>query len=384
VAVARQAERSVQPKLLEALGRLDIAKLGEATRLDLLRAYQLAFIRLGEPSAEVGAALAKKLDAIYPNASDKLNRELCIVLVFLKSPTVVSKSLAMMQQPSKEDDPFGSEVLARNSRYGGTIAAMLKNRPETQKLALAFALRNAKEGWTTDQRKFYFQWLQDARGKSGGASYGNFLRNMDNDAFAHVPELDRLALTSGGIRKVYSAPELPKAKGPGHDWTLSEVMALQGDLKRRNFENGKRAYAAARCVVCHRFGGEGGATGPDLTQLAGRFTYKDVTESILDPSKVVSDLYRGVIIETADGKTYNGRVVSDAPDSLTILTDPEDPSKLVTVKKKDIETKVQSPQSLMPKDLLKQLNQDEVLDLMAYLLSRGNQRDQIFKKDKNK
>lgn len=380
VAIARQADRSALPKLLAALDRLDFAKLDEAKQLELLRLYQLAFVRLGEPSAEVAAALAKKFDAFYPASSDNLNRELCILLVFLKSPTVVTKSLAMMQQPTKDDDNFGADVLARNSRYGGTIAAMLKNRPETQKLAYAFALRNAKEGWTTDQRKFYFQWLQDARSKSGGASYVNFLRNIDNDAFANVPELDRLILTSGGIRKVYSAPELPKPKGPGRDWTVSDLAKMQGALHKRNFENGRRAYAAARCVVCHRFGGEGGATGPDLTQLAGRFTYKDVTDSILDPSKVVSDLYRGVIIETADGKTYNGRIVSDAPDSLTVLTDPEDPSKLVTIKKKDIETKVQAPQSLMPKDLLKQLNQDEVLDLMAYLLSRGNPRDQIFKK----
>jgi putative heme-binding domain-containing protein len=193
--------------------------------------------------------------------------------------------------------------------------------------------------------------------------------------------LDRLALTAGGIRQVYSAPELPKPKGPGRDWTLDELLALQKqELKGRNFENGRRAYAAARCVVCHRFGGEGGATGPDLTLLAGRFNFKDVSESLLDPSKVVSDLYRGVIIETADGKTYTGRIVSDAPDSLTMLVDPEDPSKLVTIPKLDVETQRPAPQSLMPKDLLKQLNQDEVLDLMAYLLSRGNPKDKVFRK----
>jgi len=39
-----------------------------------------------------------------------------------------------------------------------------------------------------------------------------------------------------------------------------------------------------------------------------------------------------------------------------------------------------SPISLMPKDLLKPLNQNEVLDLLAYLLSRGNPQDPRFKK----
>lgn len=36
--------------------------------------------------------------------------------------------------------------------------------------------------------------------------------------------------------------------------------------------------------------------------------------------------------------------------------------------------------SLMPEKLLNALNQDEVLDLMAYILSRGNKNDPMFQK----
>ena len=36
--------------------------------------------------------------------------------------------------------------------------------------------------------------------------------------------------------------------------------------------------------------------------------------------------------------------------------------------------------SMMPKDLLKTLNEDEVRDLLAYLLSRGNPSDAMFRK----
>jgi putative heme-binding domain-containing protein len=381
VALARQGEVADQAPLLAALDRLDYAALTEAQQLDLLRAWQLTFIRLGAPSAETAAALAKKLDAYYPAKTNGLNRELCTLLVFLKSPAVVAKTIAMMKQPLEEENTFGRDVSARNKGYGGTIEKMHANRPETQKLHYAYVLRNAKEGWKPEERAFYFQWLQDANGKSGGSSYRNFLKNIDGDAFANTSELDRLALSSSGVRKAYSAPELPKAKGPGRDWTLEEVRALGANLKNgRNFANGKRAFAATRCVVCHRFGGEGGATGPDLTQLAGRFNLKDLTEAIMDPSKVVSDQYRGVIVQTAQGKTYTGRIISDAPTSITMLVDPEDPSKIVTIEKKDIEANVPAPQSLMPKDLLKPLNETEVLDLLAYLLSRGNERDRMFKK----
>ena len=117
-----------------------------------------------------------------------------------------------------------------------------------------------------------------------------------------------------------------------------------------------------------------------MTQAAGRFTFKDLTESIIDPSKVVSDQYKTTIVETTDGKTYTGRIVAAAADSITILVDPEDSTKLVTVKNDQIESKQLSNVSLMPKDLLKQLNENEVLDLLAYLLSRGNAQDSMFKR----
>jgi putative heme-binding domain-containing protein len=139
-------------------------------------------------------------------------------------------------------------------------------------------------------------------------------------------------------------------------------------------------FAATRCVICHRFAGDGGATGPDLTQAAGRFSFKDLTEAIVDPSKIVSDQYKTTVVQTAAGKTYTGRVVSVAADSITLLIDPEDATKVVTLKKADIEQQSLSPTSLMPKDLLQPLNQNEVLDLLAYLLSRGNPQDPIFKK----
>ena len=45
----------------------------------------------------------------------------------------------------------------------------------------------------------------------------------------------------------------------------------------------------------------------------------------------------------------------------------------------DIEVMEPSKLSLMPSDLLKTLNEDEVLDLLAYLLSRGNEDDEVFK-----
>ena len=139
-------------------------------------------------------------------------------------------------------------------------------------------------------------------------------------------------------------------------------------------------FAATRCVICHRFAGDGGATGPDLTQLAGRFNLNDLTEAIMVPSKVISDQYRASTIVTTDGKAISGRIISENDELLAILTSAEDPTKVTEILKSDIDDIVPSAVSIMPADLLKPLNQDEVLDLLAYLLSRGDKGSGMFRK----
>ena len=157
------------------------------------------------------------------------------------------------------------------------------------------------------------------------------------------------------------------------------ALSSQGSAGR-SFENGKRTFAAARCVVCHRFDGEGGATGPDLTNVAGRFSYRDLADSLINPSKVISDQYGASVIETGDGKVITGRVVGDDEKKITVQTDPEDATKIVEIAKDNIESKAASRVSLMPDKLLDTLSEQEVLDLIAYLMSRGNPEDPMFAK----
>jgi putative heme-binding domain-containing protein len=181
-------------------------------------------------------------------------------------------------------------------------------------------------------------------------------------------------------------PPLPKPEGPGRPWSMEDVLTaanqegVKGLAKGRNFEHGKRTFAAARCIVCHRYDGDGGATGPDLTQAAGRFQLNDLVEAMVHPSKVVSDQYKASIVQTNDGRVFTGRIVSESPETITIVTDPEDATKFVEVKRADIEEILPSSESLMPKGLLDQLNESEVLDLLAYTLSRGKKNDGRFKK----
>jgi len=383
VALARQGDESLQPQMLEALERLDFAKLPKRQKLGLLRAYALTFIRMGEPDEPTKSEIAERFDPHYPAGSDDLNRELSRLLVYLNSPTVITKTLKLLQQPDTRKPQDVAELLARNQRYGGTIARMLSNLPEIQKIHYALVLRNMRYGWTLEQRRQYFEFLNKAEQRSGGASYKGFIQNIRKEALANASPAERKLLEASIEPPPVNKEELPKPIGPGRDWTTEDVVSLvkKAGLRGRNFERGKRTYAAAKCIVCHRFNGEGGATGHDLTNLAGRFSVKDLAESIIEPSKVISDQYRAHIIVTTKGQTHTGRIASEEDSVLTVLTDPEDVNKVVKIPKSDIEIMKPSKTSMMPKDLLKSLNKDEVLDLFAYLLSRGNPNAVMFRKE---
>ncbi len=382
VALARQGDKAIEPKLLAALDRLDLAKLPERLQLDLLRTYSLVFARMGMPEPATGSTIAKKLDAFFPSGSDLVDRELCQILVYLKSPTVIAKTVELLKRPSKvSPNPGLEDLLARNKGYGGAIEAMIKNGADLQKFSFVFALRNVKDGWTMDQRKVFFNTIGELRTKSGGASYQGFLNNLERDAFDLASEADRLVIEATGLRKPFKPKELPKPDGPGRDWTSADVLALESKLTGRSFKNGQKMFAATRCIVCHRFYGDGGATGPDMTQSAGRFSYKDMVESILEPNKVISDQYKATTVTTLSGKKLTGKLIGDTPAGIEILTDPEDSTKVEKVKRADIDEIKPSTISLMPADLLKPLNENEVLDLMAYLLSRGDPNHSMFKPD---
>ena len=380
IALARQGEPEDLELALNILGAFNPSDLGEQDMLAIIRAAQLAFIRLGEPDEETKAAIAEEVELYFPSPSDKVNRELIQLLVYLDSEAVVAKTLELMETPSTSENEDLAELIQRNQGYGGPIAKMLANQPDAQHLHYAFVLRNAKAGWTIPLRKKYFEWFETARGWSGGASFQGFLRNIDQDAYNNATDNERLAVEALGARKPYVAPERPKPQGPGRPWTVDEVVKAAGDkLAKRNFKNGEKAFAAANCVLCHRFAGNGGATGPDLTQTAGRFGIKDLAEALIDPNKVISDQYRASVIETIDGTSVTGRIVSETDNEYVVLIDPQDSSKVATIAKEDVDAVTPSPISLMPADLLNELNEDEVLDLMAYLLSRGNSGDAMFK-----
>lgn len=355
LALARVGDKSLQPQLLKSLERLDWSSLSHQQKITLVRIHSISFSRMGEPAAATKAKLSAKFDAVYPAESRELDSELCQMMVYLQAPTAAAKSVKLL----------------------------LESPTQEEQIAYAKSIRLLKTGWTHELQEDYFKWFLRAANYRGGASFDKFVQYIKDDAVKILSDADKLAL-----KAILEAK--PERKAPMFtatprklvkEWKMDELVPLVlNGMTGRNFDKGRKMFGAANCFACHRFDNEGGAVGPDLTGLSGRFSIRDLLESVADPSKVISDQYSAVTIVTVDGKVVTGRIINLAGDSMTVNTDMLDPSALVSIDRKLVEEIVPSKTSMMPNGLLNTLNDEEILDLMAYLLSRGNRNHKAFQK----
>ncbi len=375
-------DTDLQERVLGALSRIEIKTLERDQQLGLLRALQLAFTRFGKPGPVVCSTIATKLDPLFPCNDASINRELVALLSFLDSPNIVAKTVPLLGTTRDEGGELASDsVLARNEGYARAATAMRDSRPNRQAIAYAYALREARAGWTPALREAFFSWFPETQKWKGGNSFTKFLENIRTEALANcVPEAERVALDELS-KKAPPAPPVNYVapKGPGKNYTVDEAVALAKDgLKGRNFEHGKAMFSTTLCVNCHKFNGDGGNSGPDITGSGSRYTLRDLLENIIDPSKVVSDQYPTEQIQTKDGGLVVGRVIVEENGKLFVMTSALAPDNLTPVEEAQVKSRAPYPVSMMPPGLINALNPDELLDLLAYIQTGGNPNDQAF------
>lgn len=353
LALARHADIGYQVDLLRALGGLVKENPTEEQALAALRVVQLAFIRMGKPEPQVELGLSAVLGPVFPSASAKLNRELCAMLVYVNNPDVAAKTLKLMRDaPTQEEQ-----------------------------LYYALCLRVLKEGWTTESRTEYFNWFLEAASLRGGHSFGGFLKNIRDEAIAGLSDEEKEALKDVLAKQPTPAEPTIEAKSRPfvRKWAVADLLPeLENGLTGRNFDNGRKMFRVTACFKCHRFAGQGGIVGPDLTAVGRRFNNRNLLESLLEPSKVISDQYEATIFVTTAGKQVTGRVVNLNGDQLLVSENMLDPGKLTPVKRSEIEEMMVAKTSMMPGGLLDNLTKDEILDLIAYLKSGGATDSPLF------
>jgi len=389
IALAHQGKPGSRNAMLKSLTALPYNSLSEQQQFDLMRSMELIFLRMGMPEANVKAQVIDYLNPHYPAATNSLNRSLSKLLVYLDAPGVIEKTLALLE--TAKDDPIpktasqSSDLILRNPQYGMDIANMLSKVPPAQQTYYANVLMNTKAGWTPELQEKYFAWFKKAFGYKGGVSYIGFinkarlaaLNNVPEDKREHYREVSGEALLTEEGNDLADAPE---AKGPGRRWKLEEAVPLvEAGLSNRNFEQGKLMFEAGRCNLCHMMRGEGGAIGPDLTQLGTRFSSKDMLESIIEPNKTVSDQYAATVFTMKDGSSILGRLISENDNTYTVSQNPFAPETLREIPKQDVANTKYSYISTMYPGLINGMNEEELKDLIAYLMAGGNDQHEIYK-----
>jgi putative heme-binding domain-containing protein len=165
------------------------------------------------------------------------------------------------------------------------------------------------------------------------------------------------------------------------EWAMNELEPLLGEVARgRDFESGKAAFNDAQCVACHKFANQGGSVGPELTGVGSKYSRRDILESMIDPSKVISDQFQNFNIWKKDGDDVSGRITDENKDRIVVLPNMLAPEVTVEVPLNEIERREPSKVSAMPTGLLNHLTQTEILDLLAYIEAMGKANADNFKK----
>ncbi|MCH2201905.1 MAG: c-type cytochrome [Fuerstiella sp.] len=166
----------------------------------------------------------------------------------------------------------------------------------------------------------------------------------------------------------------------GRDWVVNDFRDdLLRPLSGRSFQQGKLVFLGASCFSCHRIGeGKGGTLGPDLAKLDEKLRGLELLTHILEPSRKIDDKFKSRSVVTLDGRLHKGFVVFEDETEIRITSDPLSNNAPIVVLKNEIEEMRLSNVSPMPKGALNQFDQVQILDLLAYIESRGNPDHRAF------
>jgi putative heme-binding domain-containing protein len=121
------------------------------------------------------------------------------------------------------------------------------------------------------------------------------------------------------------------------------------------------------CSACHTYAGEGGEVGPDLSGVNNQPADALLLHTLV-PNYEVLPAYQAISVETKDGKSVYGWLLSESDHSLTLRTafGTEEPilrSNIISIHNSGL--------SLMPDGLEQTMSRKDLAHLIAYLKSGG-------------
>jgi putative heme-binding domain-containing protein len=137
------------------------------------------------------------------------------------------------------------------------------------------------------------------------------------------------------------------------------------DAAKADAARGQELFTTV-CSICHRIGVRGNLVGPQLDGIGARGPER-LLEDILDPNRSVDPAFRLHMVKRKDGTLYAGLQRREEREGI-IFSDAT--AQEIRIPKEDITSNEESMLSLMPPGLGEVLTEQQLHDLMAYLLAR--------------
>jgi putative membrane-bound dehydrogenase-like protein len=148
---------------------------------------------------------------------------------------------------------------------------------------------------------------------------------------------------------------------------LKRLVAMESQITQGDLERGRQLfYGKAICYTCHKVGAEGGTLGPDLTSIQRDRSAHDLLEAIVYPSVSFVREYETYRVKTKTGE-HTGVIREQTAGALVLGTAPH---TSVRIPRNEIVSTEMLNVSLMPQGLDQLLTEQEMADLMAFLLGQ--------------
>ena len=382
LAIARHGDDAARIEALNTLVGIEWQSGEESKKLDFIRGIDLLMLRMdGSLPIDLQGKIKATLLPAYLKGSEAVNMELCKILSYLQVEEVVELTLNEMETNTSMEGMkelyLSGDISNRSKQYGKDVENMLANMPNQRNISYAMSLSYVQKGWSTSARERYFKLFGDMLQNAGGKQYLNFIRAIQKTALANVPEKEQDYLSElteiAAARRPDYMKDVIQPQGPGIDWTVELLMsAYEKNYKSANFENGKNLFKASLCISCHSMNGEGGSSGPELTQIGTRFTVGAIGEAIINPSGTIGDRYQYSSYHMKNGSVVTGIEIDEDEKYIEVSTSAFASDVTTKVRKDRLESVELSKVSPMPAGLVNRLNEQEMTDLIAYLLAGGN------------
>lgn len=230
---------------------------------------------------------------------------------------------------------------------------VLKTDPQSESLTFALTIPSVKP--PGDKRS----------GASVDVDYDSGLELSKDEMIALCKGLPRGRQIAASLQKVSGWAAPYKSRYPMIHSQEPDQPPLE--LAGGDYENGRAIFFGQqqKCSSCHRIRGEGGAIGPDLSNLASKDA-ASVLKDIKDPNASINPDYVAYLVELKNGEALTGFVRAQDDRNLKLVNAE---GKESTFPQSDISSIRPSGVSLMPVGLIDSRDSAKIRDLLTFLLN---------------